>query len=134
MFFCILNRASRCSDDSSGSKSHDLAYSQPAYTFEILGGIGLKSYMPCVSFLLHDHARAPASPATRMCVDMLSSVLTLRPDLVPSAAQAAASAGCCSALELCGTMQQQEVPPCHTRNASLPDPLLMPDLSLTRCR
>jgi len=101
------------------------------YTFEILGGLGEKSYVPVVVFVVRDEATAkrasmmssdegsaPAGPKKKISVDMSLCIITPRPDLVTAVSQTpATSFG--SAVELCVTKEEKQVPAAfhlHTRS------------------
>jgi hypothetical protein len=103
----ILKQISRYSDDASSGKISDCFFMNPAYAFEIFGGIGQKSYTPSVTFLVTADAAAAAAVATRLTVDMTSCTLTLRPDLLAPNTLHPHATACQSALELCGVVAEQ---------------------------
>jgi len=100
------------------------------YTFEILGGLGEKPYVPVVVFVVRDEATAkrasmmsddgsaPAGPKKKISVDMSLCIITPRPDLVTSVSQTATTSFG-SAVELCVTKEEKQVPAAfhsHTRS------------------
>ena len=92
------------------SKTPDVVHIvDPTYSFEVLGGIGQKSYIPVVVFHGASCGLAPARLASRVSLDMSTCVLALRPDLVAAVSLTPPTTGCQSALELCNVTGGKQV-------------------------
>jgi hypothetical protein len=86
---------------SASATTSDQTYTNPTFSFEILGGIGQKAYMPSVEFHVGSLEHDSTGHKKRITIDISSCILTPQLDLrLP---------GCLSALELSNVKSLQQV-------------------------